>query len=143
MTRSRFASDHDGTAPVVLVVHPEEDLLAYLSDAMGMFEPSVQVATATTFLGAVAWLESLRPDLLIAEAEAVPPDELARFVHRLALPRHRVILLGGDKGQLPDAVIADDRPSLSTLLRLVSASFGARRQDDDGFHSDADSVVAS
>lgn len=128
---------------IALAVHPEADTLAYISDALEIFEPGFRVATATSLAGAEAWIESVRPDLLLASVDAIHPDDLAQLVQGLALPRYRVILMGGRSGQLTGAAIAANRPTLSDLLKVVAAIVGVAAESRDDSEFDSDNVTAS
>lgn len=140
---SDLLPDQQRVTSTALVVHPEEDTLRYISSALELFEPGFKVATATTLAGAEAWVATIQPDLLFVSSDVMQIGDLAQLARRLVLPRHRIILMGGQKGQLPGVAIAEYRPTLSVLLALVGASFGANPIGDRGFVSGPDSVVAS
>jgi hypothetical protein len=134
--------DRDEPNLIALVVHRQEDTLAYVSDALEMFEPGFRVATATSLAAAEAWTVSIRLDWLFASVDAIPQSELADFVDGLDLPRHRVILLGGNNSQLPGSVIMADPPLLSEILHAIRSDL-ATAPARDGFISQTHNIVAS
>jgi hypothetical protein len=88
-----------------LVVVADETKRAFLAEAWAFFRPGFEVFTAPDCISAIAWLEPVRPHVVVLGASLDP-----RFVRKF------LKALDDASTDEPYVVIAEDRPELQACL---------------------------
>lgn len=86
--------------PAALVVHGDPGRKRFICGALSMFRPGYRVSSTADLRTASEWLATLKPDLVILDADLAPADELVRWHTSQGLDPQTTIILG----ESPDVI---------------------------------------